>query len=66
MIKQVIYHIVAIARQWWCKPLVPALERQRQAEFLEFEASLIYRVSSTTARATQRNTISKKKYRGNI
>jgi hypothetical protein len=27
----------------------------------EFEASLVYRMSSTTARATQRNPISKKK-----
>jgi hypothetical protein len=26
----------------------------------EFEASLVYRVSSRTARATQRNTVSKK------
>jgi hypothetical protein len=29
-------------------------------EFLEFEASLIYRVSSRTARATQRNPVLKK------
>jgi hypothetical protein len=28
---------------------------------LEFEASLVYRVSSRTARATQRNPVSKKK-----
>ena len=27
--------------------------------FLEFEASLVYRVSSRTARATQRNPVSK-------
>jgi hypothetical protein len=32
--------------------------RQRQAEF---EASLVYRVSSRTARATKRNPVSKKK-----
>jgi hypothetical protein len=29
--------------------------------FSEFEASLVYRVSSRTARATQRNPVSKKK-----
>ena len=27
-------------------PLIPALQRQRQADLCEFEASLIYRVSS--------------------
>jgi hypothetical protein len=36
-------------------PLIPALGRQRQADLCEFEASLIYRVSSWTAKATQRN-----------
>jgi hypothetical protein len=43
--------------QWWCTPLIPALGRQRQAEF---EASLVYRVRSRTARATQRSTVSRK------
>jgi hypothetical protein len=42
-------------------PLIPALERQRQAEFYEFEASLTYRASSRTAKATQRNLILKNK-----
>ena len=36
-------------------PLIPALRRQR----LEFEASLVYRVSSRAARAIQRNPDSK-------
>ena len=36
--------------------MIPALGRQRQADF---EASLVYRVSSRTARATQRNPDSK-------
>ena len=36
-------------------PLIPALGRQSQADLYEFEASLIYRVSSKTARDTQRN-----------
>jgi hypothetical protein len=41
--------------------LVPALLRQRQVDLYEFEASLVYRVSSRTARATQRNPVSKNK-----
>ena len=36
-----------------------ALGRQRQVDFHEFEASLVYKVSSTTVRATQRNPVSK-------
>jgi hypothetical protein len=39
-------------------PLIPALGRQRQVDF--WEASLVYRVSSRTARAIQRNPVSKK------
>ena len=39
--------------------MIPELGRQRQA-ISEFKASLIYRVSSGTARATQRNPVSKK------
>jgi hypothetical protein len=39
--------------------LISVLGRQRQAGF--FEASLIYRVSSRIARATQRNPVSKQK-----
>jgi hypothetical protein len=37
--------------QWWPKPLIPVLGRQRQ-EISDFEASLVYKVSSRTARAT--------------
>jgi hypothetical protein len=33
----------------------------RGRQISEFEASLVYRVSSRTARATQRNSVSKKK-----
>jgi hypothetical protein len=40
-------------------PFIPALERGRHIS--EFKASLVYRVSSRTARATQRNPVSKKK-----
>jgi hypothetical protein len=31
-------------------PLIPALQRKRQADLSEFEASLVYRVSSRTAK----------------
>jgi hypothetical protein len=37
--------------------LIPALGRQRQADF-ELEANLVYKVSSRSARATQRNPVS--------
>ena len=33
-------------------PLIPELRRQRQADFCEFEASLVYRGSARTAKAT--------------
>jgi hypothetical protein len=45
------------ARQWWRTPLIPALGRQSR-QISEFEASLVYRVSSRTARAIQRNPVS--------
>ena len=41
-------------------PLIPAPGRQRQG-VSEFEAGLVYRVSSRTARATQRNPVWKNK-----
>jgi hypothetical protein len=40
-------------------PLIPALWG-RGRWISEFEASLVYKVSSRTARATQRNSVSKK------
>ena len=40
-------------------PLVPTLRRQRQVDLCQFEASLVYRVSSRAARTTQRNPVSK-------
>jgi hypothetical protein len=39
----------------WCRSLIPALG------ISDFEASLVYKVSSRTARATQRNPVLKKK-----
>lgn len=46
---------------WWHAPLIPSLrrQRQRQVDLFGFKASLIYRASSRTARAIQRNTVSK-------
>jgi hypothetical protein len=49
-------------RQWWRTPLIPALRRQSQV-ISEFEASLVYRVSSRTSRATQRNPVLKNQKR---
>ena len=39
--------------------LVPALWRQSQVDFYEFEVSLIYRANSRIAKATHRNVVSK-------
>jgi hypothetical protein len=41
-------------------PLIPVLW-QAEADRSEFKASLVYRVSSRTARATKRNPVSKTK-----
>jgi hypothetical protein len=42
--------------------LTPALGRQRQVDFSEFKASLVYSVSSRTVRATtQRNSGNQKR-----
>jgi hypothetical protein len=40
-------------------PLIPTLQRERQVDLCELEASLVYRVSSRTARAIERNLVSK-------
>ena len=48
------------SRAWWRTPLIPALGRQSRW-ISEFEASLVYIVSSRAARATQRNPVLKKK-----
>ena len=37
---------------------IPASRRQRQVDFCELEASLVYRVSSRTDNAAQRNPVS--------
>jgi hypothetical protein len=46
--------------QWWHMPLIPPFGRQRQVDFCEFDASLVYRASLRTVRATQRNPVSNK------
>ena len=40
------------ARQWWHMPLITALSRHRQLYLYEFDISLVYRVSSRTAKVT--------------
>jgi hypothetical protein len=47
------------AGRWWHTPLIPALGG-RGRQISEFEASLVYRVSSRTVRTIQRNPVSKK------
>jgi hypothetical protein len=36
-------------------PLISALRRQRQADFCEFKANVVYSMSSRRVKATQRN-----------
>jgi hypothetical protein len=43
---------------WWCRTLVPAFRKQRQADFCEFEVNLACVASSRTAKATQTNSVS--------
>jgi hypothetical protein len=38
--------------RWWHISLIPALRRERQLELCEFEASLDYRESFSTAKDT--------------
>jgi hypothetical protein len=47
------------SRAWWHTPLIPALGG-RGRQISEFKVSLVYKVSSRTARAIQRNPVSKK------
>ena len=46
-----------IAGQWQHTTSITAFVKQRQVGLCEFEASLVYRVSSRIARATQRNLV---------
>jgi hypothetical protein len=56
---------IPTARQWWLMTLILALGRQSQADLCELEVSLVYKVSSRTARATKRNSPQKKKKKKN-
>ena len=47
----------------WYTYLIPVLGKQRQIGLSEFNANLVYRMSSRTTRSTQRNLISRKKAR---
>ena len=40
-------------------PLIPILRRQRQVNFCEFKVSLVYRLSSRTAKAIHKETLSR-------
>jgi hypothetical protein len=48
-----------MSRAWWHTPLISALLGGRGRRISEFEASLVYKVSSRTARAIQRNPVLK-------
>ena len=41
--------------------MIPTLRRQRQVGLCEFEANMVYRVTSRTAKVSQRNSVSKRK-----
>ena len=51
------------ARQWWYMPFFPTSGRQKQANFCELEANLVYGVSSRTAKGRQRNPVWKSRWR---
>jgi hypothetical protein len=46
-----------VSTLWWRTPLIPGLERQRQGDLCEFEASMVYRTSSKKAKATHTETL---------
>jgi hypothetical protein len=56
-------HVTArmkMSQVWWQKPLITALEREKQTGLCEFKASLVHTVSSRTVMAIERNPVSKK------
>jgi hypothetical protein len=48
--------------RWWCTPVIPAPGRQRQGNFCEFEASLVYKSGVRTARAVTQRNLSQKEF----
>lgn len=62
LVFKTVIEILRQAGQWWHRPLISALGRQRQVNLCEFEASLVYRASSRIGfKATQRNPMLEKK-----
>ena len=57
IIKETVSQVVVVVGT----PVIPALWEARDRRISEFEASLVYRVSSRTPRAIQRNPVSEKK-----
>jgi hypothetical protein len=55
---------VHLSLTWWHTPLIPALRRLRR-QISEFKASLIYKVSSRTARDVKRNPVLKNQKKQN-
>jgi hypothetical protein len=53
------------ARWSWLVSLIPALGMLRQADLSEFEASLVYRVSSRTGKVTYKETLPQKNKKQN-
>jgi hypothetical protein len=47
-------------------PFILAFRRQRQVALCEFEARIVYRASSRTVKATQRNPVSKNQILYNV
>jgi hypothetical protein len=56
-----IYIYRILAGRWWCMLLIQH-SGGRGRQISEFEASLVYKVSSRTARDIQRNPVSEKKF----
>ena len=54
----------SVSQAWWLRPVIPALRRQRQVDLCGFETCLVCIVSSRTARAKERDPVSKKGRRG--
>jgi hypothetical protein len=50
---------VEFAGWWWRTPLIPWEAEAEAGKISEFKVSLVYKVSSRTARAIQRNPVSK-------
>ena len=53
-----------LTAQWWHALLIPALRMQRQMDLCEFEASLVYKVSSRSQNCnTEKPYLKKKKFK---